>query len=170
MINNEQADKSPLFMSPDDKHDDELEYLTPPAPRPSEKTKQQEPRPQTNTLFFADSEDEEITALRDMVSTMNDIPGMTLDIGQLGEEMNVDVQTPRVESGRASSVSSVSSAAPPISSSPACSIPPETSNEPPKKKRKLSPEASDPFVSAYLGSFLVGNAWSTVRGKGFVKV
>ncbi|THG99879.1 hypothetical protein EW026_g2563 [Hermanssonia centrifuga] len=41
--------------------------------------------------------------------------------------------------------------------------------ERPAKKRKLSLQNLVPFSSAYLGSFLVGKAWSTVRGKGYVK-
>lgn len=53
-----------------------------------------------------------------------------------------------------------------------------TSNPPPAKKRKLSPASSDievttpdekPFSASYIGSFLVGNAWSTVKGKGYIK-
>lgn len=53
-----------------------------------------------------------------------------------------------------------------------------TSNPPPAKKRKLSPASSDievttsndkPFTASYIGSFLVGNAWSTVKGKGYIK-
>ncbi|KAI0784921.1 SNF2 family N-terminal domain-containing protein [Abortiporus biennis] len=51
---------------------------------------------------------------------------------------------------------------------------PRASKEPPTKKRKLSPESREApltqFISAYLGSFIVGNAWSTVRGKGYIKV
>ncbi|KAH8102375.1 SNF2 family N-terminal domain-containing protein [Cristinia sonorae] len=43
------------------------------------------------------------------------------------------------------------------------------SQEPPKKKRKLSPALPSRPATMYLGSFLVGNAWSTARGKGYVK-
>lgn len=44
-------------------------------------------------------------------------------------------------------------------------------SEPPAKKRKLSADkgATSPGRSMYLGSFVVGNAWSTVRGKGYVR-
>ncbi|EGN93185.1 hypothetical protein SERLA73DRAFT_172337 [Serpula lacrymans var. lacrymans S7.3] len=54
---------------------------------------------------------------------------------------------------------------------------PIASKDRPAKKRRLSPPSSPvpapiPVVSfecAYIGSFLVGNAWSTVKGKGYVK-
>ncbi|KAI0068064.1 hypothetical protein BV25DRAFT_1793364 [Artomyces pyxidatus] len=45
----------------------------------------------------------------------------------------------------------------------------------PAKRRRLSPPANTQsskkltFRAAYLGSFIVGNAWSTVKGKGYVK-
>ncbi|OCH95686.1 hypothetical protein OBBRIDRAFT_871170 [Obba rivulosa] len=69
---------------------------------------------------------------------------------------------------RASSVSSASSHPAPRSSSPASSV---KSEEPPTKKRRLSPKGAQQarFTSKYLGSFLIGNAWSTVRGSGYVK-
>ncbi|KAI0029488.1 SNF2 family N-terminal domain-containing protein [Vararia minispora EC-137] len=45
-------------------------------------------------------------------------------------------------------------------------------SSPPAKRRRVSlplTEKSPPFRSVYFGSFLVGNAWSTVKGKGYVK-
>ena len=39
----------------------------------------------------------------------------------------------------------------------------------PKKRRKLSHTSDLDFVSAFLGSIVVANAWSTVKGKGYVK-
>lgn len=39
----------------------------------------------------------------------------------------------------------------------------------PNKRRKLSPPSDLDFTSAFLGSIVVGNAWSTVKGKGYVK-
>ncbi|VDB84343.1 unnamed protein product [Peniophora sp. CBMAI 1063] len=57
-----------------------------------------------------------------------------------------------------------------------------SSSPPPAKKRKLSPKSASPDVevtsafagekpysASYIGSFLVGNAWSTVKGKGYIK-
>ncbi|KIP11786.1 hypothetical protein PHLGIDRAFT_83110 [Phlebiopsis gigantea 11061_1 CR5-6] len=86
--------------------------------------------------------------------------------------MEVDAETHDPKPVRASSVSSVSSAPPPGPSSPASSVGPMTADEPPRKRRKLSPDVAEGrvFTSAYLGSFLVGNAWSTVRGKGYIDV
>jgi DNA repair protein RAD5 len=43
----------------------------------------------------------------------------------------------------------------------------------PAKKRRVSPASvasqSPPQSTYYLGSFIVGNAWSTVKGKGYTK-
>jgi len=39
----------------------------------------------------------------------------------------------------------------------------------PNKRRKLSPLPDLDFKSAFLGSIVVANAWSTVKGKGYVK-
>ena len=39
----------------------------------------------------------------------------------------------------------------------------------PNKRRKLSPLPDLDFKSAFLGSIIVANAWSTVKGKGYVK-
>ena len=39
----------------------------------------------------------------------------------------------------------------------------------PNKRRRLSPPPDSDFRSAFLGSILVANAWSTVKGKGYVK-
>jgi len=39
----------------------------------------------------------------------------------------------------------------------------------PNKRRKLSPPSDSDFTSAFLGSIVVDNAWSTVKGKGYVK-
>ena len=79
----------------------------------------------------------------------------------------------RPEDQRASSISSVSSAPPPRTSSPAPSDCLESIEEPPTKRRRLSAEAgssSASFDAAFLGTFIVGHAWSTVKGTGYVKV
>ena len=39
----------------------------------------------------------------------------------------------------------------------------------PNKRRKLSPPSDFDFKSAFFGSIVVPNAWSTVKGKGYVK-
>ena len=86
----------------------------------------------------------------------------------LGDEVDLP---PFASSPRFSSASSTSSSHVPRSSSPV-SAPEDI--DPPAKKRRLSLTAlqSDnkpPFRSAYIGSFLVVNAWSTVKGKGYIK-
>ncbi|CAL1713641.1 unnamed protein product [Somion occarium] len=114
-------------------------------------------------LFFADSDDDESsTQAEKSVAHNEEVP------------MEVDGKTEEIVGGRASSVSSSSSKSPPNSRVPSRSSPaPEgPSEETPAKKRKLSPDGA-PYSkepkSAYLGSFLVGNAWSNVRGKGYIK-
>jgi len=39
----------------------------------------------------------------------------------------------------------------------------------PNKRRKLSPPSGPEFASAFMGNIVVANAWSTVKGKGYVK-
>jgi DNA repair protein RAD5 len=39
----------------------------------------------------------------------------------------------------------------------------------PNKRRKLSPPSDSDFASAFLGSIVVANAWSTIKGKGYIK-
>lgn len=173
MPDSEQAERSLFFADSADENDDELEYLTPPGPAQSSAASKPEPRPQANSLFFADSGDEDDKPPEPRLPPDDEImPGITFDTQDASEAMDVDVKLPDVASGRASSVSSASSARLHVPSSPASSVGPENSKEPPRKKRKLSPEASGDhhFEATYLGSFLVADAWSTVRGKGFVKV
>jgi hypothetical protein len=174
MADNEQTDNSLFFAASDDEKDDELEYVTPPAARPASDMIVPEPHPQTNSLFFADSEDEDDSATPGALCPSIFMSSSGSNIGMLDEKMDVDVGLPQDKSGRTSSMSSASSVTPPAPSSPASSVGPEISIEPPRKKRRLSPDSVDvnrsTFVSGYLGSFLVGDAWSTVRGKGFVKV
>ncbi|KAI0049269.1 hypothetical protein FA95DRAFT_1489629 [Auriscalpium vulgare] len=70
---------------------------------------------------------------------------------------------PVPSSSRASSASSLASRSPsPIYTARGIS-------PPPAKRRRVSPTKQPPFRSAYLGSFIVGNAWSTAKGKGYVK-
>lgn len=121
---------------------------------------QSEDRP----LFFADSDDEDVLPPEASLLANTRPQDDFIDLSE-------GVGTPQPnDTPRASSISSTYSIRGPRSSSPVVS---ETSDEPPAKKRKLSPLAhsapSSAFESAYLGSFLVGNAWSTVRGTGYVK-
>ncbi|KAF7965066.1 hypothetical protein HWV62_690, partial [Athelia sp. TMB] len=73
---------------------------------------------------------------------------------------------------RASSVSSMSSG-PSINHKVSSPTPSIEIVEPPVKKRRIDPVSiAPPSTSAdsiYLGSFIVGNAWSTARGKGYIK-
>lgn len=71
---------------------------------------------------------------------------------------------------RASSVGSISRGPFPRRSRQARSPSPE----PPKKKQRLSPDVPPPVPitskqDTYLGSLVVGNAWSTVKGKGYTQ-
>lgn len=126
--------------------------------------------PHEKRLFFADSDDEDIPRF------ITPKP-IVINSGSVmnGDDSESDLEIPSFEEvPRASSVSSVSSGPSLRSSSP---VPGPSCKEPPAKKRRLSPcsmvQARTGQASfdhpAYLGSFLVGNAWSTVRGKGYIK-
>ncbi|KZT30927.1 hypothetical protein NEOLEDRAFT_1153350 [Neolentinus lepideus HHB14362 ss-1] len=73
----------------------------------------------------------------------------------------------RVEMPGSSSVTSMSHPPTPITSSPPPTVDTRMDGS---RKRKISHEAAPvAFATAYLGTFMVGNAWSTVRGKGYIK-
>ncbi|KAG0707588.1 SNF2 family N-terminal domain-containing protein [Suillus ampliporus] len=114
-------------------------------------------------LFFADSDDEDIPRFQ----TPKPI-AINSSLAMNGDDSGSDMEIPSFEEvPRASSVSS-------ITSSP---VPGPSGEEPPVKKRRLSQpskvqahmEQASFDHPAYLGSFLVGNAWSTVKGKGYIK-
>lgn len=123
----------------------------------------------TSALFFPGSDDEEEMQVSSPIGLHTVARSLEEDITDVA-----DVDVPQPEHDRAGSVSTTSSSGHvPRDSSPASSVDAEHVTVPPKKKRKLSPRATIDkvqFTSSYLGSFLVGNAWSTVHGKGYVKV
>jgi DNA repair protein RAD5 len=114
-------------------------------------------------LFFADSDDEDSTTQppapplnggdpsRDEKDSDSDVEIMFVED---------EPETSQVGHNTSPNISPTSSPPPPVE----VILPPE-------KKPRLSPVAlsHSAFSSAYLGSFLVGNAWSTVKGKGYVK-
>lgn len=130
-------------------------------------------------LFFPDSDDEDIPTFE---GPLNSIPGMTPLKSSAGNDSESDLELPSIEEiPRASSVSSVSSifsmvskeSSPPL---PLLPPPPQTiirSSPPPTKRRRLSLSSqSKPAIKSdgtYLGTFLVPNAWSTVKGTGYIK-
>lgn len=127
-------------------------------------------------LFFADSDEEDDI---EIIEQVEDVEMDTLSDGRSASalpddvEEDIEMSMPKAERSRASSMSSTHSVQTPRTSSPVTSDGAEPIFEPPAKKRRLSPDISDeevPFDSAYLGSFIVPNAWSTVKGKGYVKV
>ncbi|KAG1813188.1 SNF2 family N-terminal domain-containing protein [Suillus subaureus] len=126
--------------------------------------------PHEKRLFFADSDDEDIPRFQ----TPRPI-AIDSEFVMDGNDSESDLEIPSFEEvPRASSISSMSSGPSLRSSSPA---PDPSGEEPPVKKRRLSPSSKVQARTgqasfnhlAYLGSFLVGNAWSTVRGKGYIK-
>lgn len=142
--------KQPLFL-PDP--DDEVEQSPSRATSP-------EPSAYSSDgpgLFFADSEDDEPpqpsepekpdTGLEEVI---------TMDVDSKPTELRAS-SIPRDSAKLVGNFRGASSR-----SSPAL-----PSDGPPNKKRKVTSESD--LNSTYLGSFLVGNAWSTVRGKGYVK-
>ncbi|OBZ79016.1 hypothetical protein A0H81_01450 [Grifola frondosa] len=144
--------KQPMFFASSDDEDDDA--LNGAQSRASTSKVTQKP------LFFADSDDEESSE-----AIARHSPPIHED--DLIEE-GMDIEIPDLDDiPRASSISSVSSHCDTRNSSPD----PVQSEERPVKRRRISPPVKIPanFTSAYLGSFLVGNAWSTVRGSGYVK-
>ena len=131
---------------------------TPPAPK----------EPSRSALFLPDSDEDDEMAVSPQLGLINLAKSLQEDVN------DVDVDIPQSEHHRASSVSSLSSSEPfHRESSPASSVDISRVPEPPNKKRKISFEVTQdktPLTSAYLGSFLVANAWSTARGKGYIKV
>ncbi|KAG1754761.1 SNF2 family N-terminal domain-containing protein [Suillus paluster] len=121
-------------------------------------------------LFFADSDDEDIPRFQ----TPRPIainPSLVMN----GDDSESDLEIPSFEEvPRASSVSSMSSGPSLRTSSP---VPDPSGEERPVKKRRLSQSSkvqahtgkASSDHPAYIGSFLVGNAWSTVKGKGYIK-
>lgn len=127
------------------------------------------PGPPVNdqALFFADSDDEDAgDATLPQVSFAGDDLLAAVSVDEADDVSIPDFN----DAPRASSVSSTYSTNEPRTSSP---VPSVNSAERPTKKRRLSSEPKVPspaaFTSVYLGSFLVANAWSTVRGSGYVK-
>ncbi|KIJ22170.1 hypothetical protein PAXINDRAFT_64144 [Paxillus involutus ATCC 200175] len=169
------SDKDLFFASSDE---DESKMLV--ETRDSQRVPQQRTPPELAStpsgrtrekrLFFADSDDEDVPRFEIASHSM---PGTTPLIKDRADDSGSDMELPSFEEvPRASSVESVSSGPSQNTSSP----PPAAirSSPPPAKKRRLSSTAKPVALSsragdAYLGSFLVANAWSTVKGKGYIK-
>ena len=152
-----------LFSGPDDKdvamQDEPLETQTLDDQRNETQTlSDAEPK---SGLFFADSDEEDQT---------HESPFVTPPKRHLSpQEVDDVIEIPSFEElPKASSPCSASSAR---QSSPTPSI--DIVSFPPAKKRKLSPlppvHVQSPASSMYIGSFIVGNAWSTVKGPGYIK-
>lgn len=119
-------------------------------------------------LFFPDSDDENIPTFE---APLNAITMTPLTTGT-AHDSESDLELPSIEEvPRASSVSGMSSAVS-RDSSPA-PLQPTRSSPPPTKKRRLllstQPEPAIKSDGVYLGTFLVPNAWSTAKGKGYTK-
>lgn len=119
-------------------------------------------------LFFPDSDEDEPRASPFMTPKKR---GMS-DPGEK-EDTSSDIEIPGFdEIPRASSVISTSSSA---SLQGRDSSPPAPAEilQRPAKKMRVSPAPTTLQASSdasyYLGSFIVGNAWSTVKGKGYIK-
>jgi DNA repair protein RAD5 len=121
-------------------------------------------------LFFPDSDDEDIPIFE---APLNSITAITPLATGATDDSGSDFELPSIEEvPRASSISSMSSVGLRGSSPP---LPPRTirSSPPPSKRRRLSlstqPKPAIKSDGMYLGTFLVPNAWSTVKGKGYIK-
>jgi len=160
----------PLFFAASDDEDDNTNSTTAQSVRPASPSSSSPHSLHQKRLFFADSDDDDIPRFQTPKKAVTDA-----SLTRNGDDDNgSDLEIPSFEEvPRASSVSSLSSGPSLRTSSPVLGY----SEEPPIKKRRLSPpkvqahaeQLEVPFRTAYLGSFIVGNAWSTVRGKGYVK-
>jgi DNA repair protein RAD5 len=158
-----------LFFAGSDDGNDSDDVLIE-EPQPGAATPESESKPR---LFFADSDDDEETHASTFTTPMKRSISVHIENdASFFDGQSSDVEIPSFEEiPRASSVSSMSSAlsGKDKDSSPAPYI---ESTEPPTKKMRMSSPftaSQPPFESIYIGSFIVGNAWSTVRGKGYVK-
>lgn len=167
-------DKPPdfgLFFSASDDEDDDTNSTAAQSARPAPPPSSLHHSSPQKRLFFADSDDEDIPRFQTPNPTVIDA-----SLVRHGDDSGSDLELPSFEEvPRASSVSSLSSGPSLRTSSP---VPGPSGEEPPVKKRRLSPptpvqahtgQLEGPCRTAYLGSFIVGNAWSTVRGKGYIK-
>lgn len=153
------SSKNTFFASSDDEEADlERRAKAPPQDAETQLVPATQDKPCGKRLFFADSDDEE-----------NEIMGFPSNLipqimpAFLGEDS--DDSDTQIQLRRASTPSHAFSG--PASSIPSSS-PHAEAVRPPTKKRRLSspgpatPLSQPPFTSAYIGCFLVGNAWSTV--------
>lgn len=172
-----QGDDS-LFFVGSDEDDNIVEVEMNPLPPPNETVEEEQVseftdplQPPSEPLFLAGSDDEVEIMESGKMDVGGDISEISRDIFDRRAKLPSRGVNPKVS--RAASVSSVSSAFIPRSSSPATSDYIEERPDPPTNKRRLSsgpPDVPQPFEAAFLGTFLVGNAWSTVRGTGYIKV
>ena len=132
-----------------------------------ETSEQAQPGPSKPKLFFTDSEDEDQMPASSFVTPKK----RSISIHDEKEDTSSEVEIPSFEDiPRASSVSSKRSSASSRKDKDSSPSPSIECVERPIKKRRVTPAASQaPFKSIYLGSFIVGNAWSTVKGKGYIK-
>ena len=115
-------------------------------------------------LFFADSDDEDS---KDLVSEpVQALPSISGDEALSDANVDTNFDDHKPPSSAASNMSSVPA-------SPCSSPAPvhDAVKSPVKKPRLSSPgrSRSKTFTSAYIGTFIVGNAWSTAKGRGYVK-
>lgn len=122
-------------------------------------------RSQANKLFFADSDDEDETNRPSFATPQK------RDLLDEKENSSSDIEIPNFEEVPRTSSPSIASSVPSPKNEDSSPAPSIEIIERPKKKRRLSlPVASQAtFDSIYIGSFIVGNAWSTVKGKGYIK-
>jgi DNA repair protein RAD5 len=146
----------PLFLPDEDDDDMQIDA------GPSTSTANEAPQASSSSkgfAFFASSDDNRIA-----LST-EDAPQLKAD-----DDSDIELLTAE-EPPRQSSPSSATSNRPPVEAARAQSVESIQSLPPPTKKRKLSPERKQPAPdSFYIGSLIVGNAYSTAKGKGYIKI
>ncbi|KAL0951755.1 hypothetical protein HGRIS_008427 [Hohenbuehelia grisea] len=156
-----------LFFASSDDEDADVQMINDP---PSDKPFVSPPR-NRDPLFLQTSDDEDLV----FPAVYSPLPTKRL----ADEETDTEL-IPQEEGPRASSVSSLSSAGLRSDSPILIDDEPPKPRQPPLKKRRIStpviqkikdntPSPTVSFDSAYLGSFIT-TGWSTVKGKGYIKV
>lgn len=166
------SDKPYFFADPEDEPETGTDIITEPMSLHDDHDDVQatdpEPEPFQDALSEPNSEIEAVSGSREpLFLAGSDDEGEPL---VADDPMNVDdplsLDPPRSSSPPAPDPSAHASVKS-LSRSPSIR---ETSPPPAKRRRLSLPQVKKPvFSSAYVGTFIIGNAWATARGKGYIK-
>ncbi|KAI3622763.1 dna repair protein rad5 [Moniliophthora roreri] len=167
-IPNDAGPPSGLFFAGSDDEEDVIMELSPSSGATAQEVND-------SKLFLSDSEDDAIDTRQELISDFYNGKGKQREESESGIEVMGIEELPRASSPGSSmseqiSILSESDTEPPGKAE-------NDINPPPAKRRRISPTQAPASLPpsdgvsfpAYIGEFLVPNAWSTVSGKGYVK-